>query len=265
MTGDRPPGAAHRRRLGRRAAATRWRRRTPPRRRDAVPAAVLGAHARRRVLPRRAAPGWPTRPRRCGSTSSTPGARPTAGRRRPDASRRTCWMRPSWPRHPTPARLRLRPDAVRRSGRGLARSMLGHDPAIDPHRTIRRFVMTKLDGNVLAGRLADVLGCDATAADRRAAPRAARTARSRVAIVYVSGDGQLSRAARTATACSRPSSRATAGAYGSGCRESAHWRSPTDVRPACLHDRGSRGRAAVRPGVVRQRRMPSPWVSPPSR
>ena len=113
-------GAADRRRLGHRAAAARWSGRTTRRRQHrAVPAAVLGAHAGGRVLPRtsslsgaavrtrvtcvytREAPaGWPTRARpaharqtsptatsrRTDDPASSSAARPDSSRRSPDCS-----------------------------------------------------------------------------------------------------------------------------------------------------------------------------------
>jgi len=52
--------------------------------------------------------------------------------------------------------------------------------------------MTKLDGNVLAGRLADVLGWDATAADVRCAACGAHGAIA-VTVVYVTPMGTVAR------------------------------------------------------------------------
>ena len=52
--------------------------------------------------------------------------------------------------------------------------------------------MTKLDGNVLAGRLADVLGWDATAADARCAHCHAHGAIA-VAVVYATAMGTVAR------------------------------------------------------------------------
>lgn len=52
--------------------------------------------------------------------------------------------------------------------------------------------MTKLDGNVLAGRLADVLGWDATAADARCAACGTHGAIA-LAVVYVTAMGTVAR------------------------------------------------------------------------
>ena len=52
--------------------------------------------------------------------------------------------------------------------------------------------MTRLDGNVLAGRLADVLGWDATAADARCAGCGAHGAVGR-AVVYATAMGTVAR------------------------------------------------------------------------
>src|SRR5690606_18443714 len=69
-------------------------------------------------------------------------------------------------------RLRVRLDRLRRDGGALARGA-GARAAGHPHRALRRRAMTHLDGNVLAGALAEVLvpevtglvcGCGADAA-----------------------------------------------------------------------------------------------------
>ena len=52
--------------------------------------------------------------------------------------------------------------------------------------------MTRLDGNVLAGRLADVLGWDATAADARCRACGAHGAIGR-AVVYATAMGTVAR------------------------------------------------------------------------
>ena len=229
--GDTPAGAAHRRRVGRRAAVrdgrcargvlpmrrssaccTRCARRmtcssarSSPRSPRASPALWLDF-----VYTRRAPDGWPAAPGRVTRDLLDAATLPAASE---------------------PAGVRVRPDPVRRGGGGMADRRRARARRC-AHRTIRRFMMTKLDGNVLAGRLADVLGWDATAADARCAHCGMRTERSR-SRWSTRPRWAPSRAARTATACSRRSSRATTDACGSGCRASRP-RDDALTCPTCL-------------------------------
>ncbi len=152
---DAGPGAAHRGRLGRRAAVRDAVGARGRRRRDRVPAAVLGAHAGRRVLPRGARlrsmavdyvytreipDGWPTPAGRL-TKAALEAAIFAAGARA--------------------AHLRLRSDAVRRDRRRLAdRARPRHD--IHPHRAIRRLPDARTSTATSSpGTLADLFAFDA--------------------------------------------------------------------------------------------------------
>ncbi len=71
---------------------------------------------------------------------------------------------------------------------------LGHRPGRDPYRTIRRHVMTHVDGNAVAGAFADLLAFDVTAARARCAGCGAVAALA-TAMVYRSAAGSVVRCA----------------------------------------------------------------------
>ena len=94
------------------------------------------------VYTRRAPDGWPSAPGRIHTRDARGGGTPGGG---------------------ASARLRLRFDGIRRTHRGLAGRIRARC-ALDPHRAIRRHVMTHLDGNSLAGPLAEFFAFDVTMA-----------------------------------------------------------------------------------------------------
>ena len=127
---DAPAGAAHRGRLGRRAAVRDGRRARGGRRCDGVPAAVLGAHAGRRVLPRGA------RRARRGDAGAAARLRlhapraGRAGRRAPGRITRDLLDAATLPAASAPLRVRVRPHPVRRGGGRMADRRRASSPAM---------------------------------------------------------------------------------------------------------------------------------------